>query len=681
MSKLNEAMKLGTWGRNTRLLVLAVAALASAGSAHAQATCDAGEPWVLNGSDTLETMVRQAIVNATSDGTLASCGLRCQTSNSLLYNGHCSVTTTKACVGVQTGPVATSQVGIAAAQVCPTGETCNRDATQLACTAGTADSCTAYGASGFPAPFCATTSELFYAGGGSTTGEDNLNGNLQTLAPMSRALRDTRIFTAAGGTTRRAFCANTGVACTPGATACGAPTSGDTCVVRSWDLIYPRNVVALDAAVIVTKQGGVKNFQLPIVGTDESQTSVPVGSTPYTFLAEGSGYNQILATVLAGVDGSGSFEACSDPRRITAVQDLASAQNGGGTIKHFYRRDDNSGTQDTIKERLRISRFCNGRSVGVNGSNKANPNLNNMDYDPIRRPCEAPGTTQRETSCTDVVAIPPQPCKASDNNPNCTQGLVVALSIGDNDTTLSDVTDSIGARVNADGTNFGFAGLSAVGPAFLNSGPTIRTRSTGKGSVRLGSYMLSRRLFINYADWDGDSGTSDATFGPGGTSNLPGTANTARVDAEGRLWNWLTTDRNNFDPIVIEKKFITCMDDATVSPCGDSGNICCFPNPAPLFGGSPSACVPGSGSGGTRFWPIDDGNATTNLGGSIAAATSAQTCCSDLTVIPANTAGTCPEVPKRAVNFACAKDSDCAGIPGVTAICADGSSIGITTCQ
>jgi hypothetical protein len=86
--------------------------------------------------------------------------------------------------------------------------------------------------------------------------------------------------------------------------------------------------------------------------------------------------------------------------------------------------------------------------------------------------------------------------------------------------------------------------------------------------------------------------------------------------------------------------------------------------------------VPGASGGGPAFWPVDDGNAATNLGGAIASATSAQICCSDLTTIAANVAGTCPEVPKLAINSACGKNSDC-----VSNSCADSSAIGITVCQ
>lgn len=668
MTRFHEVKKAGNWMRNARLLVLAAAALVSAGSARAQ-TCDAGEPWVLNGSDTLESMIRQSIINATADATLASCGNRCQTASALLLKGTCS-TGGAPCSLLKTGPVTQT------AFLTPAGcGTCTVDASQ-ACTTGAGD-CPTYVPGGGQPAFCGATSEVFYAGGGSTTGETNLHGNLQTWAPMSRIFRDTRIFTSSAQTTRRSFCSlNPTVECTTAA----CPAGAGVCNPRNWDFIYARNVVALDAGVIVTKQGGVKNIQLPIVGIDESQAAPNTSPVTWNFLTPNEGYTQLLAIVLGGVDGSGSFAACADPRRINAVQDLAALQGTpSGTINHFYRRDDNSGTTDTFKEKLRVDRFCNGRAVGINGTNKTNTNLNNQDYDPIRRPCAViPG--QRATACTDVTVTPPVACSSG---PTCTQGLVVALSVGDNDTTLADVTATMGSRVDADADSVAFAGRAAVkDPAYLVSGPSIRTRTTGDNSVRLGLYMLSRRLFVNYADWDGDGATATG-YGATGTNNTTLGNSTAapdavRIDAEGRLWNWMTADRFNYDPVARGQGFITCDTDPGTDVCGLPGNLCCTPNPAPLFAGAPAACVPGSSGGGPAFWPIDDGNPATNLGGLIATSTSAQICCSNLAVIPASSPANtpCPEIPKLAVNSACAKGSDC-----LSGVCADGAGIGITYCQ
>jgi hypothetical protein len=628
-----------------RLLVIAVAALASAGTASAQV--GTGAPWSLNGSDTLEQMIRQSIVNSTNDGTLTSVGNRCQTANSLVARGHC---TTGGAV------CSTTSGGVACAGT--TGPCVNDAATSQAC-ATSPDDCSTF----HSLAACRTTSELFYAGGGSTTGETNLRNNVQSIAPMSRNFRDTVLFTSSAQTTRRSFCrVNPTVECTNNPGACTG--TNDACELRQWDLIYPRNAVALDAGVIVTKQGGVTNIQLPIVGINESEAAPNTDPGNFSILSPGTGYTQILAVVLGGVDGSGTFQACSDPRRINAINDLATFQGiTSGSINHFYRRDDNSGTTDTFKEKLKIDRFCNGRAVGINGSNKSSPNLNNMDMDPIRRPCPVV-TSGRPAKCTDVTVNPPVACTSGTN---CTQGLVVALSVGDNDTDLADVTTTIGARVNSDPDSVGFAGREAIrAPGALLTAPSIRNRTSIDDSIRIGFYMLSRRLFLQFADQDGTAST-DVT-----NNTLAATGGAARIDAERRLWNWIsdpdTGGRCNFDPIVKQFGFISCLNDCSEDPCNVSGNLCCTANP--LFPGAPTACVPGSSGGGPAFWPVNDGTAT-NQGGTCS---SGQICCSTGETCPAN--GICPEVALLQTDAPCGKDSDCAN-----GSCSDAYGIGINVCN
>jgi hypothetical protein len=269
-----------------------------------------------------------------------------------------------------------------------------------------------------------------------------------------------------------------------------------------------------------------------------------------------------------------------------------------------------------------------------------------------------------------VTVVPPVACTLG---ANCTQGLVVALSVGDNDTTLADVTTTIGSRVDADPDSFGFAGLEAVrNPAYLVSGPSIRTRTTSDGSVRLGLYMLSRGLVINYGDYDGDQGTAAPVWGPTGTNvttngNSTAASNTVRIDAEGRLWNWMTADRFNFDPLASSKGFITCSTNPGDDVCSLPGNICCAANT--LFPGLPAACVPGSGNGGPAFWPVNDGVPGTSLGG----ANQTGICCSNLRSV---TAAACPEVGPWPADYACGKNSDC-----ISNNCADIFGIGINVCQ
>ncbi len=219
-----------------------------------------------------------------------------------------------------------------------------------------------------------TISNLHYAGGGSGTGETNLLNNKQSIAPMSRNFKGAIIGT--GGTH------------------------------TNWTPTL-RNVGGLDAAVVDTKGGAnrIKNIQLPTpVGvTNEAAPNDP--AVPCDFGTQGSCYTQLMGIVLGGTDGSGSVAACSSPARVQAILDLAALQHVS-TIEHFYRRDDNSGTTDTIKEKLKIANFCNGRARGILGSNTVDPtnnNLNNQDNDPIRRACPAPSASFRANKCTDFT--------------------------------------------------------------------------------------------------------------------------------------------------------------------------------------------------------------------------------------------------------------------------------------
>ena len=156
---------------------------------------------------------------------------------------------------------------------------------------------------------------------------------------------------------------------------------------------YPStpNVTGLDAAVFVVKStaplanltfstfidtaGGV-SFEKGVVNNVALPTTL---GNPGAFnqLTPSINYNSVMSVILSGVDGSGTLAACSDPRRVQAVQDLASFL-GVSTVQHLVRRDENSGTTDTFKDRIMVvantadtarypftgGRFCNGASIG-----------------------------------------------------------------------------------------------------------------------------------------------------------------------------------------------------------------------------------------------------------------------------------------------------------------------------
>ncbi len=518
---------------------------------------------------------------------------------------------------------------------------------------------------------------LTYKGGGSTTGETAVTQNKQSIAAMSRNLKSSVIGTGVGK-----FTANGAL-----------------------------NVVGLDAAVIVTYGGAIKNLNLPTFAdvVDNTNKAFPnkwgvcSGAAATRCAANGdclspqtcqldasASYTQLLEVVMSGVDGSGSTLACAHPARIQAILDLAAKQGTTtGFIDHYLRRDDNSGTTDTFKEKIAVKNFCNGRARGILGTlNTANPNLNNQDIDPIRLPCPAIGTyngaPRRATTCTNVSTG--AFCTASDNPAGCdptlpytpggpvgvgngcpcTQGFVVALSAGDNGTDLIDVTQTIGSRVSADnaGQTFGFAGREAVRVAAFNStGPAISTFGFGDATIRNDDYLLSRRLFLarGPANDDAVALTPYETVAGGA----------AKKAAENALFTFMTDDGTtspdgsigacNIKDIVKKRGYLSCVAD----PCTETipaTNLCAktFP-PGPSF---PSALIPNSGSGGPGwdYGPV--------------ACTAGSFCATNNSACPGTL--TCPTgFGARPAGYACSMGRECQ-----SNLCADnGQGIGILVCQ
>ena len=408
-----------------------------------------------------------------------------------------------------------------------------------------------------------TISNLVYLGGGSGTAETNMGNNAQSIGPMSRNFKQA-VLTA-------------------------HPTWAPTL----------QNVGGLDAVVIITKNTTkrIKNIQLPTpVGvSNQAATNDPLAAC--SLGVTGPCYTQLLEVVLSGIDGSGSVAACSDQRRVQAVLDLAAAQ-GVTTIDHFYRRDDNSGTTNTIFEKINVGLFCNGRARGILGTNLVNHNLNNQDMDPIRRPCPAitAGTYPNATTCTDMTTG--LACTAADGNPHCTQGLVVAIS--DPDPGGTDVTTSIGKRVgnSTAGTVMGYAGREGKDQPNATA-PYINTNSYSDALVRLDVYMLSRRLYFQYGP-----DITDANPLPGAT--LGGGANQVATELE--FYKWATDEvgnncngapgRCNLNSILLQYGFIACMDDctATVPPT----NLC-NKQPYPAGASTVTNCFPANTNGVSTY--------------------------------------------------------------------------------
>jgi hypothetical protein len=603
--------------------------------------------------------------------------------------------------------------------------------------------------------------ELFYEGTGSGNGEAQMTKatatglGVQSIAPMSRNFRpkfiDSLDTTGTGGAD---FVARTATNLTAVGHAAWKPS--------------PDNVVALDAAVfLVDAAVPLTDLQFNTFFDNAAGNSVPKASKnndtlPLSFghasineaLNPTFNYSNIMSVILSGVDGTGTVKACADPRRLQALQDLSDAM-AVSTLNHVYRRDDNSGTTDTFKDRIMVvdntdtknlnrypftgGRFCNGTALGnIDGSTQLQGtcsvsrattcysikdcpgaatgevcqfNLNNQDFDPIRRPCAAASATAAPTSCTNQVTgqacqanqagnkfcsvTTGTACTADANCPAtekcldfCTQGLVVALS--DTDPGSSDITISIGNRVK-DGQQqvIGYAGRAGttvgtgdvVKPLFIN-GTSPASADGGDDYVRQETYLLARRLFIQspYTKAGAAKAGSTAQDAIDDTqTNLGVTGgNTFQLAAEKAFFTGFLTNRARMDKISRDKGFIRCAsllnntacsglteaDCDGADPAGDlTPNLCV--SPAVAVVGALGAYLPNKTTGTNDALGRGTGSAKTinSAGRQWTSAGLIQAPGSGLCVSGGTAAGTpavCPDVLPRPVEAPCTQPSDCA---------------------
>ncbi len=534
--------------------------------------------------------------------------------------------------------------------------------------------------------------DLFYEGTGSGNAETQMKTatatgiGVQSIGPMSRNFRPSVIDPLSPD-----FVARTSLTLTASGHVAWAPTVA--------------NVVGLDAAVFVVKNtaqldnldfGTFTDASVPSAfrkgRQNDSALATDFGNgNAFNNLSSAVNYNNIMSVVLSGVDGSGTIKACADPRRVQAVQDLAGLLSGPATIQHVFRRDDNSGTTDTFKDRIMVvpntssiasrypwtgGRFCNGTAVG--GIAGAAPqqglcsatrttictadancpagekcwfNLNNQDFDPIRRPCTPSDAAHAPTSCTDMTTG--RPCQAADNNPNCTQGLVVALT--DTDPGASDITVSIGARVGSSlGDMIGYAGREAASAALGSKSLGINTIRAFDDRVRDSTYLLARRLFIQNSfvnsvsldDVPTDNQTANSVTGGSGD----------QLTKEQNLWSGFLSNRALMDPIVKSFNFITCSYNGIgVDPTGESNNLCATVPAAPTPGALGAYVPNGAFTSGGAKSINSKGQVWTTSGLAAASCTGTSLCVGGGTC----TAGFCPDALARPLNAACSVDSDC----------------------
>jgi len=320
----------------------------------------------------------------------------------------------------------------------------------------------------------------------------------------------------------------------------------------------PTNVLGLDAASIVAPPRGtlLRNVALP------QNPANPGHAMP----------ESMLSLILSGYQAQGTAAACRHPNRLQAISDFENLI-GGTTLTKFYRRNDASGTSDTIRERVMTTatgtsggRFCNGQAPG---GQKADltlyTNMDAEDMDPIRGECPAAGALNPtkcifwpyNVTCTNGQTSVGGEVTGMPAGIACTQGLVVAITQADPG--RPDVTLSIAYRVNADPYNgtFGYAGREAVKQGNLTFGPKINGISNADLNVRANAYPLSRRLFLNHGD------------------NPAAHVTAAQQAEEDTLYNYATSDRCNMHDIMKKWGFVTCYKNCNLKPtdynlCDDS---------------------------------------------------------------------------------------------------------------
>jgi hypothetical protein len=454
------------------------------------------------------------------------------------------------------------------------------------------------------APYTITQSgaNLAYRALGSTTGENNLVAGTQTVAFMSRNFKSAVL----------------------GSHSSWAPSTG--------------NVLGLDAAVLVTSSWAsrMQNVTLP-------NTVAPTGKFDP---------DNDMSLILAGAGAAGTDAACRSSARMAAYKRWATAMHTSGYIDHFYRRNDASGTSDTIRERVLTTssgtsggRFCNGQASGGVKSDGVTlyTNMDAEDFDPIRRDCPAEvrdssdNLVARATKCiyypynyactygqtaagTETVNGETIPSGTA-----CTQGLVVALTQGDPDLANPGkdlpVTVSIAQRVAADiaHSTLGFAGREAVKTAGIaTAGPTINKTGFADASVRQNFYPLARRLFLNRGDDVADAG---------------------RLAEENILYDYAVNNngRCHMQPIMSKFGFVTCHANCNSSTWGTSYNLC-EDGDIPVAESTMTLCVAsGKSCPASGTMPI---------------------CCSTGATCVAS--AVCGDVPKTASGLYCNSSAECA---------------------
>jgi hypothetical protein len=341
----------------TRFILFAVALATVAGGASAQ-------PYSLAGSDTLEVVMKDSIKRLDGTLTYGATVTMPGWGKNVIYQGGGSGTAEKA--------VAANKQSIAAMSR-------NLNASAI----------------GVVPSVCTDTTGLF--------------STKTTCTPVTPPAVDPCIALVGAGSTCSAqatYCSGAGTICAVDADCATGQTCTGTVATAKFTANNYLNVVGVDAAVLVqyapiriadlkrsnfvstygdlidTTNKMVPNLwgkcsltttkrcaKNPDSGTVSDSTGAdaacPAGETcVYDAAFLGTTYNNAFEVMISGVDGSGTTLACSHPARLKALADFKKAQ-GNKQLFHFYRRDDNSGTTDTFKDKAGVGNFCNGSAQGV----------------------------------------------------------------------------------------------------------------------------------------------------------------------------------------------------------------------------------------------------------------------------------------------------------------------------
>jgi hypothetical protein len=403
----------------------------------------------------------------------------------------------------------------------------------------------------------------------------------------------------------------------------------------TWQPKSPDQVLCLDAGILTSKKAQMNPTVTPPNGTNPvliSDLAIVLGGYPKGCwgLAPSACnilYGAVLNPPVSNVNMStATTQECAHPERLAALGRLTSMAKVL-RIDHIFRRDDKSGTQDTFREWIQFTNWCNGKSEG--NTNAIGSNMKNEDLDPIRRPCEGgnwalqdPNSpydattnpyisgTKQVTKCTyyplaktcnandpdigpgtvggDYTAPDPSDQSKTVTNPygviRCSQGLVVALSESDTFDNSVDITQSIGKRVagQVNGFDLGLAGLAS------NVSGTYAGKINGNlpnlANIHKETYLLSRRLFLQRALDVQATIAANPLFG-----------GQDRVDQENVLFNW-ATNACNMAPLCVKYGFVTTKQGGTAtSPATNCADTCLNSHQSGNVGGCGSA-DPGAGT-------------------------------------------------------------------------------------